>query len=69
MIENTLKSVGFTSAEIKVFMALLELGSSTVTQIVEKSGTTSSKIYELLDKLIRKGLVSQVIKAGRKYYE
>jgi sugar-specific transcriptional regulator TrmB len=69
MIENTLKSVGFTDAEVKVFLALLELGSSTVTQIVEKSNTTSSKIYELLDKLIKKGLVSQVIKGGRRYYE
>ncbi|MBW2980781.1 hypothetical protein KY360_05175 [Candidatus Woesearchaeota archaeon] len=69
MIENTLKSVGFTDSEVKVFLALLELGSSSITQIIEKSGTTSSKIYELLDKLIKKGLVSQVIKAGRKFYE
>jgi sugar-specific transcriptional regulator TrmB len=69
MIEDTLKSVGFTSSEVKVFLALLELGSTTITQIIEKSGVTSSKIYELLDKLIKKGLVSQVIKENRKYYE
>lgn len=69
MIEETLKSVGFTHSEIKVFLALLELGSTTITQIVDKAGVTSSKIYELLDKLIKKGLVSQVIKENKRYYE
>lgn len=69
MIENTLQAVGFTKSETKVFLALLDLGSSSITQIIEKSGVTSSKIYELLDKLIKKGLVSIIHKKGRKYYE
>jgi len=63
------EEIGLTKSEIKVYMALLGLGSSTTGPIVEKSGASSSKIYEILDKLIQKGLVSYIIKAGTKYYE
>ena len=30
---------------------------------------SSSKIYEIMDKLIQKGLVSYIIKSGVKYFE
>ena len=64
-----LNKIGFTDSEIKVYFALLELGSVSKGAIVEKSGVASSKIYELLDKLIEKGLVSMVVKSRVKYYE
>ncbi len=63
-----LKNIGLTDSEIKVYLALLELGTSTKGPIVNKSGVASSKIYELLDKLIEKGLVSYIIKENRKYF-
>lgn len=64
-----LKNIGLTDSEIKVYLALLELGSTTKGPIVDKSGVASSKVYELLEKLIQKGLVSSVIKSGIKYFE
>ena len=64
-----LESIGLTKAEIKVYFTLLELGSSTTGPIVEKSRVSSSKIYEILEKLMQKGLASFVIEAGMKYYE
>lgn len=66
---SKLKQIGLTDSEIKVYLALLELGSSSKGNIVKKSKVASSKIYELLDKLIEKGLVSYVIKSGTKYFE
>jgi|SRR3989338_1359540 len=69
MIEQSLESIGLTKSETRVYLSLIELGSSSVGKIIDKSGTTSSKIYELLDKLIQKGLVSSVIKKGVKYFE
>mgnify|MGYP001575733550 CR=1 FL=1 len=66
---DLLKNIGLTDSEIKVYLALLELGSTTKSPIVHKSGVASSKIYELLEKLIQKGLVSYVIKSGIKYFE
>lgn len=64
-----LRNIGLTESEIKVYLALLELGSTTKGPIVDKSRVASSKIYELLEKLIQKGLVSYVIKSGIKYFE
>ncbi|HIH11620.1 TPA: hypothetical protein HA241_05485 [Candidatus Woesearchaeota archaeon] len=64
-----LETIGLTKAEIKVYLALLEIGSSTTGPIVEKSGASSSKIYEILEKLIQKGLASFVIESGMKYFE
>ena len=64
-----LEEIGLTKSEIKVYLALLELGSSTTGPIVDKSGASSSKIYEIMDKLLQKGLVSYIIKEGMKYFE
>ncbi len=69
MNTELLESIGLTKAEIKVYLALLELGSSTTGPLVESSRASSSKIYEILDKLMRKGLVSFVIDSGMKYFE
>jgi HTH-type transcriptional regulator, sugar sensing transcriptional regulator len=64
-----LEKIGLTRSEINVYLALLELGSSTTGPIVDRSKATSSKIYEILDRLMQKGLVSYVIKSGTKHFE
>jgi len=69
MREDILEEIGLTKSEIKVYMALLELGSSATGKIVDKSKASSSKIYEILDKLMQKGLVSFIVKGGVKYFE
>ncbi len=66
---SALKEAGLTEGEVKVYLALLELGSATTGPIVERSGVARSIIYQLLDKLIQKGLVSYITKAKTKYYE
>lgn len=69
MDTSILRDIGLTDSEINVYLALLELGSSTTGPLVDRSGAASSKIYEILDRLIQKGLVSYVIQAGTKYFE
>ncbi len=64
-----LRDLGLTDGEIKVYLATLELGSATKGPIVERAGVASSKVYELLDKLVQKGLVSQVVRSGVRHYE
>ncbi len=66
---DILRNIGLTDSEIKVYMALLEIGSSSKGPIVDKSGVASSKVYELLEKLVQKGLVSSVVKSNVKYFE
>jgi sugar-specific transcriptional regulator TrmB len=57
-----LKEMGLTESEIRAYLALLETGSSKKGPLVKKTGISSSKIYEVLDRLIEKGLVSYVLK-------
>lgn len=64
-----LKQIGLTEGEIKVYLALLELGNVTTGKITKKSGISGSKVYEVLDRLMQKGLVSTITKNNIKYFE
>ena len=68
-IKLILREVGFAGNEVKVYLALLDLGSAMAGEITKKSGVNRTNVYDALDKLIEKGLVSYVIKANRKYFE
>ena len=68
MEEKVLYQLGLTKSEVKVYITLLELGSSTTGPIMDKAKVSSSKIYGTLGRLIEKGLVSFIIKSKTKYY-
>ena len=63
------EEIGLTKSEISVYLAMLELGSCTTGKIVDKSRASSSKIYEILERLIQKGLASVVVERGIKHFE
>ena len=68
MHESILEKIGLTKGEIKVYITLLKLGETTTGKIIEGAGISSGKIYEILDKLIKKGLVSYGLKEKTKYF-
>jgi sugar-specific transcriptional regulator TrmB len=59
-MEGRLREIGFTPGEEKVYLALLALGSSTSGSIAKHSGVSRSKLYEIMERLSKKGLVSHV---------
>ncbi len=63
-----LEKIGLTSSEIKVYFALMKLGSSSTGKIISEAKINHSKIYLVLQKLKDKGLVSEVIKNKTKYF-
>lgn len=63
-----LKQLGFAQSEIAVYTALLELDSANVTQISKKSGINRTSCYDVLDHLMRRGLVSKFRKNKKIYY-
>jgi len=69
MNEQLLEEIGLTKGEIKVYLTLLKTGQTTTGKIIEESGLSSGKIYEILDKLIKKGLVSFIIQEKTKYFQ
>ncbi len=64
-----LEELGLTKNEVKVYLALLELGSTPAGPLIRKVGMHRAAVYDLIDSLTNKGLVSYVIKANRKYFE
>ncbi len=68
MNEKLLEEIGLTKGEIKVYLTLLKVGETTTGKIIEEAQISSGKIYEILEKLIKKGLVSYIIKEKTKYF-
>ena len=57
MDKINLEEIGLTEGENKVYLALLKLGSSTIGRIIKEAQVSNSKIYDILDRLNKKGLV------------
>ncbi len=68
MVEKILEEIGLTKGEIKVYLSLLRIGQTTTGKIIDEAGISSGKIYEILDKLVRKGLASYITKDKTKYF-
>jgi len=66
---DVIKEIGLTDSEMKVYLALLELGDSTRGSIVNKSRVAGSKIYDILEKLQQKGLVSIYTENNVKHFK
>ena len=52
MDTKILEDIGLTNAEIKVYLALLELGVSGAGNIIEKSRLQSSVVHNTINNLI-----------------
>ena len=68
-MRKALESIGLTEGECQVYEALVCLGVSRTGSIVKKASISSSKVYEVLQRLMQKGLVSFIIKNGVRYYD
>lgn len=63
------RELGFTDREVKVYLALLDLGSTTVGPITSKTKLQAAKVYETLEKLKEKGLASFIVVSKTKYFQ
>lgn len=68
MINNILKLIGLTDYETKAYLALLEIGEGTSGDILRKASIHTGKIYEILESLKNKGLISEIKKNSIKIY-
>jgi len=67
-IEKTLEEIGLTKNETKIYIALLKIGQTTSWSIIKDTGIHTSKVYDGLQRLIEKGLVSYVIISNTKNF-
>ena len=64
-----LEKLGLTKNEAKVYLALLKLGTTTSKLIIEKTELHRQLVYDALELLIEKGLVSYVLESKRKNFK
>jgi len=64
-----LEQLGLSEAEAKVYLALLELGSTLAGAVIKKTGLHRGTTYQILQRLKEKGLVSSIIKGKKQYFQ
>jgi len=62
--QQALEKIGMTKGEASVFLTLNRQGSDTAGKIAKLAHVSNSKVYDILDRLHRKGLVSSIQKEG-----
>ena len=67
-LPQLLTSLGLSKNEAKVYLALLDLGSATAGKIAEKSKVHRTNVYDALERLIEKGVVTYIFKKDIKNY-
>lgn len=68
-IEFALKEYGLTEKEIKIYLALLPLGSTNLQEIAKRVEFPRTTVYNILHYLYLKGFVSKIIKKGVTFFE
>ena len=68
MYKETLQEIGLSPNEAKIYEGLLDIGVSSVPEISLKIGVHKRNIYDIIPKLMRKGLIYQIAGAKEKKY-
>lgn len=68
-IKKVLGGLGLSEGEVKVYLALLKLGSVPISKIKEETNLHRTTIYDFVEKLLNKGLAGYVIKNNVRYYK
>ncbi len=66
---EALRTLGLTEIEEKVYLTLIEEGPSLAGHISRKSGIHRRMVYDATERLIKKGLVSYIMKNNRRLFE
>ncbi len=68
MNTEILNDIGLTQGEIKIYLALLEIGETSAGEVKNKTKLQNSVVHLCLNNLIHKGLVHYVEKGKRRFY-
>ncbi|MSU75315.1 MAG: hypothetical protein EXS55_02270 [Candidatus Magasanikbacteria bacterium] len=69
MLKQLLLKLNLNEKEALIFLSLVKLGSATASALGRDSGVTRTHIYDLVQSLVQKGLVSEVEERGVKTYQ
>jgi len=69
MNQKFLEEAGLTPTESKIYLSLLEKGACRAGEITRHTGIHRRSVYDAIERLIEKGLVSYIKTNNRHYFE
>jgi sugar-specific transcriptional regulator TrmB len=66
---SALESAGLTKNEAKIYFILLQLKKANVTIISKKTGIHRRSVYDVLTRLVEKGLISYILEDSVRLYQ
>lgn len=67
-VEN-LRKLGLSNTEATLYLKLLELGASDVQTLISETGFYKTNIYDALERLCEKGILSKVMEEHKRIYQ
>jgi len=67
-IFKVLESTGLTRNEIIIYLALIKLGKSSALELSKETKIHRPNVYDLLEKLLKKGIIDQSNENGKKFF-
>lgn len=68
MHEELLEKAGLSRREVRIYLSLLIQGEMMASELASKTGFIRTNVYDILNDLIRKGIVAYVIRNSKKYF-
>lgn len=69
MADLDLERLGLTKIEARVYLGLLKLGSTKTGPLIKKTELHRATVYDVLKRLMEKGLVTFIVKEKTKYFQ
>lgn len=66
---QALTTIGLTEKEATVYLALVELGKATVTKLSSHTKLHRPSVYDILERMVQKGLASHILEGETKWFE
>ncbi|MFA5664097.1 TrmB family transcriptional regulator [Castellaniella sp.] len=66
-VDSILEQVGLSGSRARFYLAALAHGEATVAQVAKRAGVGRTNAYEILNALVRDGLLNQIEKSGKTY--
>lgn len=66
-LNNLLAKLGLTGRKGDFYLAALELGEASVTEVARRAGIGRTTAYDILSSLVSDGLLNQIDKSGKTY--
>jgi len=68
MLNSLFEQLNFNDKEAKVYLALMELGTAKAVQIARKTELNRTSVYDLLESLLNKGVISKYKRGGATFF-